>query len=150
MITTKKGDNGYTDSSKGRVRKSSAIIEFYGALDEAIAFAGITFLITKENIIDEVQNDLQHLFIGPCDVKKYEALINKLEKGIALDSFVKPKGKSSYIHYLRTLVRRCERKAVKANVKYAVPCLNRMSDLLFLVALKQAKKDKTLIFFNKK
>ncbi len=168
-IYTRKGDKGSTSLGDGKkVLKHSSRVEAYGAVDEANAFIGLTILkTTKEikKILLRIQNDLFDLGADLCtpekeNVKKLKITsshINFIEKKIdfynkslfPLKSFVLPGGNSSsvFFHLARTVVRRAERKVSHLLKKekinpHTISYLNRLSDLLFVLARYSNNKGK--------
>ena len=150
-IYTKTGDKGMTSiANNERVEKFSPLIVAIGSIDEtnsAIGMCGI-----KSDVIDKIQNDLFDLgadIAGFSTVKIDHKHVTWLEKQIdeinaslePLHSFVLPTGP---LHNARTIARRAERDVwylieiqdlleVKVN-KLAATYLNRLSDLLFVMA----------------
>jgi cob(I)alamin adenosyltransferase len=157
-IYTRTGDDGTTGLGDGnRVRKDHARVEAYGTVDEANSAIGM--ILGVPGIPDEVSRCLtgiQHdlfdlggeLCIPGTQVIKAEQ-ITKLEQALdgfndplpALKDFILPGGgpASAACHLARTIVRRAERRvwtlADAEAVNPEVPkYLNRLSDLLFVVA----------------
>lgn len=158
-ISTKTGDNGYTNLWSGeRISKDDLRVETYGTIDELNSFLGEAFHYLKsfenKRILSNIQKTLfrvggeiaskSKLFTKPIEDNDIEALTNlvkKFEDTINLKGFVIP-GKtlsSSKLDICRTIARRAERLIIKlANgekinnnlQKY----LNRLSDLLFMMA----------------
>ncbi|MDH3229961.1 MAG: cob(I)yrinic acid a,c-diamide adenosyltransferase [Alphaproteobacteria bacterium] len=162
-IYTRGGDSGETSLGDGaRVRKDALRVAAYGTVDEANAAIGIARLDTQgaaDAILDRIQNDLFDLGADLCrpqdgrkagsalrvsaaQVARLEAEIDALNAELApLDSFVLPGGSaaSAHLHLARTMVRRAERLAVALGAAElvnpeAVKYLNRLSDLLFVLA----------------
>lgn len=158
-IITGKGDKGETSLWSGQmVSKDSLRVECYGTVDELNSFLGdakhyLEFEQIK-NIIEEIQNDLfkvaGHLaslskeFVKPInenDIEKLTEYVHKFEKEINLKGFVVPgntKG-SAKLDICRTVARRAERLIVKLNREekldsYVLKYINRLSDLLFILA----------------
>ena len=143
-IYTKTGDDGKTSTATNeRIDKSSDLIEAIGAVDEANSAIGMATEFHND-IIDRIQNDLFDLgaeLSGAPTIVISEARITHLENVIddyneylePLRSFVLPTGA---LHNARTIVRRAERQVWKIEginpniAKY----LNRLSDLLFVIA----------------
>lgn len=160
-IYTRTGDQGQTSLFTGqRIPKSSPIIEFVGELDELNALLGICVLeLEKEEevdftleceVLEEIQRDLFVVgsiavgaglkFDSQSEVANIESTIDEYEKILPkLKNFILPGGSSSAVnlHYCRTFVRKIERRAVMINSKSLnlfLPYLNRLSDLLFMMA----------------
>lgn len=138
MITTKNGDKGVTDYFGKRLVKDAAEIELLGDLDELQAVAQLAGL-------DEIGRDLYKL-MGKLDMSErigeIEAEIEKLTRLIKPESkfvlFGTEQGRR--INWVRTVVRRAERRAVRAGVDGArLVYLNRLSDYCYLLALKEEK-----------
>lgn len=161
MIYTKTGDNGTTQLFSGqRVSKASAIIELVGELDELNSILGICASLlydieefdfsTEAEVIESIQEDLftvgsiivgANLTFNPDqETENIEKTIDDYEKLVPkLKSFILPGGHvaSSNLHFARSQVRKVERDAVKLKSKSIqpfVPYLNRLSDLLFVMA----------------
>ncbi len=168
-ICTKTGDGGTTSILYGRrVRKDNLRIEACGALDELNSFLGLCKNLLKDKtskrLINKVQRDL--FVIGSevaCrkaslyklkkkikgqDVRHLELFIEKLEKKHKVKKFVPPGENtlSALVDIARTVARRAERRAVtlknegRLKNKYVLIYLNRLSDLLFLLARSCAAK----------
>lgn len=162
-IYTRAGDQGETGLSGGvRVSKASPRIEAYGAVDELNGLLGVVAsrLASQEegtgSVIQRVQNRLHTICadlaspdpggevprIGPKHVEALEALCDQFEERLPpLNRFILPGGSEvgALLHYARTVARRAERRtvALAAQVEInaeVVKYLNRLSDLLFLMA----------------
>ncbi len=162
-IYTRGGDAGETSLGDGtRVRKDTLRVEAYGTVDEANAAIGIARLATQgetDAILGRIQNDLFDLGADLCrpaggrkaesalrvtaaQVARLEAEIDGLNADLApLESFVLPGGSAAaaHLHLARTITRRAERLAVALAAsepvnRDAIKYLNRLSDLLFVLA----------------
>ena len=157
-IYTRTGDDGTTGLGDGtRVSKDCLRVEAFGTLDEANSFIGVVLAnaVVPEAIrsmLTEVQHDLfelggelcipGHSAITEAFVERIEAGLDELNAGLpALDEFVLPGGgpAAAACHVARTVVRRAERTtAALAKTEPVRPealmYLNRLSDLLFVVA----------------
>ena len=168
-IYTRTGDDGTTALADGSRRvKYDLRIESYGAVDEANAAIGLARLYTKGTTLDDIlarlQNDLFDLgadLATPFSKKKNTIRLSNsqttyLEKEIdkintklkPLTSFILPGGNeiSSLYHLARTICRRCEISIVKLSEKTKINLeilkyINRLSDLLFVLARQTNKKD---------
>lgn len=152
--TGDKGDTGLGDGS--RVAKDSLRVETYGTTDELNSIIGMVLahLLPDEvkNCLDGVQHDLFDLGSELC-VPNYSKIdieyVTRLEKILddfnadlpMLKEFILPAGghATSACHLARTVCRRAERRAVSLNREeaispYVISYLNRLSDLLFVVA----------------
>lgn len=156
-----------------RVWKDDPRVESYGTIDElnALLGYGVNQLSNDEvkETIREIQNDLFTVgsdLATPLDKddSKFkiprvdEEFIKKLEKKIdyfddqnsPLKEFILPGGTngSALLHYARTICRRAERKVVQLgkNVEIGgniIVYLNRLSDLLFVLARFENNKNDT-------
>lgn len=162
-IYTRGGDRGKTSLSDGsRVDKHHLRVETYGTVDEANAVIGVARLGTQgqiDAVLSRVQNDLfdcgadlatpiqenpayPPLRMTAAQITWLEGQIDAFNAGLEpLKSFVLPGGSSTsaYLHQARTVVRRAERLAwalrdVEALTPEALKYLNRLSDLLFVLA----------------
>lgn len=157
-IYTKTGDDGTTGLGDGsRTSKDSARVEAYGTVDEANSAIGMVLACDSvpDNIrrcLTEVQHDLFELG-GELCIPGYsavtEAMVKRLETDLdtlnenlpVLKEFILPGGPNggAACHLARTIVRRAERRtrtmACTEDVRAEVLMyLNRLSDLLFVVA----------------
>lgn len=163
-IYTRTGDAGDTGLFGGeRVSKTSARVRAYGSVDEANAQLGVARAALDDAELDALLHALQNdLFdvgadlatktggaarerIRPAaasDVARIESWIDRLEgELVPLRQFVLPGGHpaAASLHVARTVVRRAEREVValaeaeEVNLQ-AVVYLNRLSDLLFVLA----------------
>ena len=157
-IYTRTGDDGTTGLGDGsRVAKDSTRVEAYGTVDEANSAIGI--VLAADAIPDairtclmEVQHDLFELggeLCIPGHSAVTEAYIERLEDDLdgfnedlpRLKEFILPGGgqAAAACHLARAIVRRAERRVLSlASVEDVRPevvkYLNRLSDLLFVVA----------------
>ena len=148
----------------GRVKKSCLKVEVLGALDELNSFLGLSKSLLKDRavkrLIDRVQRDLftigseiacgkTSLYklkkrIEPKNIKSLESFAEKTEKKCKFKKcpFVLPGENtlSSTLDVARTVARRAERRIVALKNrgmlknKYILIYLNRLSDLLYLLA----------------
>tara|TARA_B100000749_G_scaffold199992_1_gene155844 strand:- start:347 stop:913 length:567 start_codon:yes stop_codon:yes gene_type:complete len=174
-IYTKIGDKGSTQLGDGKmVNKDSLRVDAYGSVDEANATIGLSILRTNikiKKILKIVQNDLFDLGADLClpDKKNTQKLkitkdrVDYIEEKIdnfnkelsSLNSFILPGGSesSTYLHIARTVTRRAERKIVALSKKekinpIAIIYLNRLSDLLFVLARYTNNKGKKDILWK--
>jgi cob(I)alamin adenosyltransferase len=162
-IYTGGGDKGETSLGDGvRVAKHSPRVEAFGTVDEVNASIGLARLHANgdaDTILARVQNDLFDLGADLCvpeygrraegalritapQVERLEGEIDRINEGLApLDSFVLPGGTalSAHLHLARTVARRAERLVTtlamdEAVNEHALKYLNRLSDLLFVMA----------------
>lgn len=157
-IYTRTGDDGTTGLGDGsRVAKESARVEAYGTVDEANSAIGVVLAATISNqdirrCLVEVQHDLFELG-GELCIPGHSAVtadfIDRLESELdrfnadlpPLKDFILPGGgqAAAACHLARTVTRRAERRvtALAANEAIrpeSIRYLNRLSDLLFVVA----------------
>jgi cob(I)alamin adenosyltransferase len=162
-IYTRKGDDGATSLyGGGRVRKDSTRIEAYGTVDELNAQLGVVRSQSPHpslaDLLEELQNDLFTLGadlatpqssgaqnvqrIGGQDAERLERHIDSLDAHLKpLTAFILPGGSNvaAALHVARTVCRRAERLVVRLGNEEpvggaAVVYLNRLSDLLFVMA----------------
>jgi cob(I)alamin adenosyltransferase len=162
-IYTKTGDRGDTSLFGGkRVPKSTLRIDAYGTVDELNAHLGVVRALKPhaeiESVLKELQNQLFDLgadLATPLDVvslkihrirqehiDNLEKIIDRVEAQLVpLQAFILPGGQriSAELHVARTVCRRAERRvdALGRNEdigKFALIYMNRLADLLFVVA----------------
>ena len=157
-IYTRTGDDGTTGLGDGsRVAKDAPRVEAYGTVDEANSAIGMILAcaVVPPNvaaILTDVQHDLFELggeLCIPGHSAVTEAFIERLEKELdalnadlpALTEFILPGGgqAAAACHLARTIVRRAERRIaslsdIEAVRPEALRYLNRLSDLLFVIA----------------
>lgn len=172
-IYTKSGDLGTTALGSGeRLSKDAIRIEAYGAVDEVNSLLGVALALGVNNalrpVLQEIQNDL---FVVGGDlacppVKEYgytiprmtderiaalESVIDRLSAALpALTHFILPGGSpaAAHLHLARTVARRAERRvvtlqAIEGGCDTIIRYLNRLSDLLFVMARYQNAQDGT-------
>ena len=164
-IYTRTGDDGTTGLGDGsRVAKDSARVEAYGTIDEANSAIGVVLACESvpdpiRDILTEVQHDLfelggelcipGHAAVTEAFVERLEAELDTLNADLpALEEFILPGGgmAASHCHVARTVIRRAERITTSLAATEAVrPALlmylNRLSDLLFVVARALARAE---------
>jgi cob(I)alamin adenosyltransferase len=159
-VYTKTGDKGETSLVGGaRVSKASPRVEAYGDVDELNSIIGLARASLQDDQIDEtlslIQNDLFTLgadLASPSEIEVpriqtsfVETLEELSDRFLAelepLKEFILPGGSKAgaTLHLARTVARRAERRAVKLSEaedvnELAVVYLNRLSDLLFILA----------------
>lgn len=163
-VTTRTGDDGTTSLGGGqRLPKDALRIEAYGTVDELNSSLGVVLAAGAEPstaaVLARIQNELFHLGSDLCvleadkarrpvprieerHVAALDADVEALGRGLPpLANFVLPGGapSSAHLHVARTVCRRAERLVVRlareeAVGAWAVPYLNRLSDLLFVAA----------------
>ena len=168
-IYTRSGDDGTTGLLfGGRVAKDSALPAAYGTVDEAQAVLGLARVHAigeNERLLIPLMGDLwvlmAELATAPENrsrlepgvtavtedmVRQLEQRIDELEAGFEHPTeFVVPGGNvtAAWLDLARTIVRRAERLALTAAPppSLVVPYLNRLSDLLWLMARHQDATD---------
>ncbi len=156
-IYTRTGDDGSTGLGDGsRVGKDSARVEAYGTVDEANSCIGLLLAADLPDAVRDLLVRIQHqLFdlggelcipghaaISDADITALEAQLDHFNADLpALKEFILPGGgeAAARCHVARTVVRRAERATValarQENIRpQAVHYLNRLSDLLFVLA----------------
>ena len=157
-IYTRTGDDGTTGLGDGtRVEKTHARIEAYGTVDEANSALGMVLAVSGlPAAVTECLTDIQHELFdlgGELSVPGFRAIsadhVTRLELQLdafnedlpPLKEFILPGGgpAAAACHLTRTIVRRAERCAwALAQSEPVAPevlhYLNRLSDLLFVVA----------------
>lgn len=163
-IYTRGGDDGVTSlGSKQRVPKDAARVAAYGTVDELNSQIGVAVAVGLSPRLNKtlpvIQNELFHLgsdLAYPEEDKKtfeipqieerhvaaLETLIDELNEVVGpLQNFILPGGSlgAAQLHVARTVCRRAERELVAlANQEpvgaQVIPYLNRLSDLLFVMA----------------
>lgn len=135
-ITTKKGDGGRSNYFEKRVSKGGKILEAVGTLDELQAVLGLVGLEKSQNDIYEIMGRKE---MGERIKELEEEIINLEEEVVVGNKFVIfKKEKALKLNWARTIARRAERKVVAGKVfdKNSVIYLNRLSDFIYLLALK--------------
>jgi cob(I)alamin adenosyltransferase len=156
-IYTRTGDDGTTGLGDGtRVHKCSARVEAYGCVDELNSALGVTAAAgLPAELAELIAGIQQKLFdlggelcipgavtLGTQDVESLEISMDQLNESLApLEEFILPGGSptGAACHLARAICRRTERRvlhlAAAEDVNPAsVHYLNRLSDLLFVVA----------------
>lgn len=159
-VYTRTGDTGETSLVGGeRVSKSSIRVEAYGDVDEVNSIIGLARASEVDAEVDDVlgviQNDLFTLgsdLASPSQIdvpRIHESFVERLEQYSdrflaelePLKEFILPGGSraGATLHLARTVARRAERRAVKLSEvedvnPLAIVYLNRLSDLLFILA----------------
>ncbi len=156
-IYTRTGDDGSTGLGDGsRTGKDSVRVDAYGTVDEANSTIGLVLAAELPEAVREQLVAIQHQLFDlggelciPGHAAIFDADIDRLEQWLdghndglpPLKDFILPGGgeAAARCHIARTVVRRAERQAVAlARVESvrpeAVRYLNRLSDLLFVLA----------------
>jgi cob(I)alamin adenosyltransferase len=163
-VYTRTGDDGTTALGGGqRVAKDAPRVEAYGTVDELSAQIGAAVaagLVPElAEALARIQNELFHLGSDLCILEEdkeqrpvpvieerhvlaLEELLDRLAAELPpLDNFILPGGApgTARLHVARTVCRRAERLVVALAREepvgpFTVPYLNRLSDLLFVMA----------------
>lgn len=163
-LYTRKGDDGSTALGSGRrIPKDAPRVSSYGTVDEANSALGLALAhglcprLTE--MVSTIQNELFHVGsdlcfteedkqtvqipqIGKTHVKRLESWIDELNAAVGpLVNFILPGGSTgaAQLHLARTICRRAERDVTglrrqEAIGEFVLPYLNRLSDLLFVMA----------------
>jgi len=156
-IYTRTGDGGETGlADRSRLAKDAPRIEAIGAVDELNSVIGMLLgeRLPRDmrSCLTGVQHDLfdlggelsvpGHEIMGDAHVRRLEELLDRFNAAVPpLKDFVLPGGTraAGCAHVARSVCRRAERRVVglagKEQVpRHAVRYLNRLSDLLFVLA----------------
>ena len=157
-IYTRGGDAGETSlGDMSRVSKLDPLVRAYGSVDELNSVVGWVVVAVPSPVLERVQNelfdvgaDLSVPYVeGDGKLRIEQAAIDRLEADCdeanaplpELKSFILPGGseQASRLHIARAVCRRAERDVLEAAQQrpvnpLAVVYLNRLSDLLFILA----------------
>ncbi len=163
-LYTRGGDEGETSLGGGqRVPKDSLRVTAVGTVDELNSSLGVALaqgLVPRlAEVLPAIQNELFHLGADLCfleadkakhplpqiearHIEAQEKLIDELNAAVGpLKNFILPGGSlgAAQLHVARTVCRRAERAVValareEAVGEFALRYLNRLSDLLFVMA----------------
>lgn len=146
------GDNGYTDFYNIRVKKTDDRVLLLSYLDMVLALIGILRSKNKklEDILLDLQKDISLVsanISGYIDDKELKNIIRKIEDKIKNNSDINIRkfiffGKnytSAMLNLIRSKIRICEIIAWRKRKKTSAIYLNRLSDFLFLLAVKYEK-----------
>jgi cob(I)alamin adenosyltransferase len=163
-IYTRTGDDGSTGLGDGsRVAKDDARVHAYGTVDEANSAIGVLLAVDLPDdvrvLLTRIQHQLfdlggelcipGHAAIAAGDVTALEQQLDHYNASLpVLKEFILPAGGegAARCHLARTIVRRAERDTVTLSRQAAVRAealhyLNRLSDLLFVLARVLARAD---------
>jgi cob(I)alamin adenosyltransferase len=163
-IYTRTGDDGTTGLGDGsRTAKDSERVAAYGTVDEANSAIGLLLASPLPEDVRELLVSVQHqLFdlggelcipghaaVQDADIERLEARLDHYNQALPpLKDFILPGGgeAAARCHVARTIVRRAERETVTLSRKervrpQAIGYLNRLSDLLFVLARVLARAD---------
>jgi cob(I)alamin adenosyltransferase len=157
-IYTRTGDDGSTGLGDGsRVSKDSLRVEAYGSIDEANSCIGVVLAHDPlpdavRRCLTDVQHDLfdlggelcipGHRMIAAHHIERLEQELDALNESLPpLKEFILPGGgpAAAACHVARTVCRRAERRCwtlaqAESVAPEALQYLNRLSDLLFVIA----------------
>jgi cob(I)alamin adenosyltransferase len=163
-IYTRTGDDGTTGLGDGkRVAKDSARVNAYGTVDELNSALGVVLAQSLPGPVRDALTEVQHeLFdlggelcipgsemIQEADITRLERRLDGFNEALPpLKDFILPGGgaAAAHCHVARTVCRRAERELVTLSHHDAVRgeairYLNRLSDLLFVLARVLARAD---------
>ena len=163
-IITKTGDDGTTGLADGsRVDKDCARLDALGDLDELNSVLGILIAGLGESPYTDQLMQIQHLLfdmggelalpghklITEQHVQKLEQQVNDLNAPLPpLQEFILPGGNqdAAHAHHARAVCRRAERKLLRLSRSeqvnsWSLKTINRLSDLLFVMARTLARQD---------
>ena len=163
-IYTRTGDDGTTGLGDGtRVPKDHPRVEAYGSVDELNSAIGVV-LATPDlpeevvTVLTDIQHELfdlggelcipGHTMITVAHVERLESALDRFNQNLpALKDFILPAGHggAAHTHLARAICRRAERRVwclvSSENINPELPrYLNRLSDLLFVVARVLARR----------
>ena len=157
-IYTRTGDDGSTGLGDGaRVAKESLRVEAYGSVDEANSTIGVILAVAAlpagiHACLTDVQHDLfdlggelcipGHRMVTAAYIDRLETILDGFNEALPpLKDFILPGGgpAAAACHVARAVCRRAERRCwslarVEAVATEALKYLNRLSDLLFVLA----------------
>jgi cob(I)alamin adenosyltransferase len=164
-IYTRTGDDGSTGLGDGtRVDKESLRVEAYGTVDEANSAIGVVLSVASlpaeaRRCLTETQHDLfdlggelcipGHLMITAAHVDRLEKELDAFNADLPpLKDFILPGGgpAAAACHLARAICRRAERRCwslarVETVAAEVLKYLNRLSDLLFVMARVLARQE---------
>jgi cob(I)alamin adenosyltransferase len=167
-IYTRGGDAGETSlGDMSRVSKLDPLVRAFGAVDELNSVVGWVLVETPDTRLARIQNELFDVGAdlsvpyqeGDGKLRIDQAAIDRLEADCdaanaplaPLKSFVLPGGseQASRLHIARAVCRRVEREVLEAAQErpvnpLAAVYLNRLSDLLFILARAASSGDEPL------
>jgi cob(I)alamin adenosyltransferase len=164
-IYTRTGDDGSTGLGDGtRVAKESLRVEAYGTVDETNSAVGVVLGLPAlpleiTRCLTAIQHDLfdlggelcipGHVMINAAHVDRLEKELDGFNEGLPpLKEFILPGGgqAAAACHLARAVCRRAERRCwslarIEGISPDALKYLNRLSDLLFVIARLLARGD---------
>ncbi len=172
-IYTRTGDKGDTGLGDGtRVDKDCARVEAFGCVDELNSHIGLLLAQTGipagiRTTLTEIQHDLfdvggelcipGHQSITDAHITRLEQALDALNSELpALKEFILPGGNvaAASAHVARAVCRRAERRTItlahsEAVNALAIAYLNRLSDLLFVIARTLARADGSEVLWQR-
>lgn len=155
-IYTKTGDDGKTSLGTGdRIHKNSIRVCACGDIDELSSTIGLASSFSCDKHLKDMLQDIQYdlYLLASCTAElnscfnekkiiKLETIIDDISPSLKpLKNFIIPGGNklASMLHLARTVCRRTERSCICLSkqepiAKNTIPYLNRLSDLLFILA----------------
>lgn len=167
QIYTRKGDAGTTKDFNGNVyEKCDNTINANGTIDELNSHIGNVLINTNSAILEKIQHELFSIgsvvsgyndeYTSTLFVSIIEKKIDKILSSVPpIRNFILPKGSQACvnIHMCRTVCRRAERDLCRLErtpaITECIKLINRLSDLLFIMAYEQNIKDNNLQLANK-
>ncbi|MEQ9547324.1 MAG: cob(I)yrinic acid a,c-diamide adenosyltransferase [Marinobacter sp.] len=164
-IYTRTGDDGSTGLADGnRIAKNAQRVEAMGTADELNCHIGLLIesLESDDSLVDTLRRIQHHLFdlggefaipgshmIGDEHIEWLEATLDQHNENLPpLKNFILPGGTpaAAQCHLARSVCRRAERVVVALSHEDSINAasrqyLNRLSDLLFVVARVLARRD---------
>ncbi len=159
IFYTRKGDRGKSKVGNKKIAKDNIILDTLGELDELNSLLGLVKNKVKEfkKELHKIQENLfivqaqlawflypnfEKPLISDDKIKNLEKSIDRIEKIIKPErKFIIPgkEEKSAWLHYLRAVCRRVERKIISLNRKYKLPpntlsYINRLSSYFYALA----------------
>ena len=156
-IYTRTGDDGTTALFGGkRIKKSDALIDAYGSIDELNSYIGLLVASSPIHslyipLLIGIQKDLMFIssILAGWESDERQSLVKRIEEMEQwidtaendvgkLQTFVLPGGsqEAAISHITRTVCRRAERRIVAAGIHddEIISYMNRLSDLFFMMA----------------
>lgn len=163
-IYTKTGDDGTTGLADGsRVNKDDSRVNTFGDVDELNSLLGLLiannidkktkdYLIDIQHVLFDIGGELaipDSVIIDAVRVQYLEKIIDEYNASLPpLQEFILPGGSvlAATCHYARTVCRRAERQFVSlsreiSTNEFSLKFLNRLSDLLFVLARTLARNE---------
>jgi len=143
-----KGDNGFTDFCSKHIKKTDDEVLLLALIDEINAVCG--FVVSKYGIeilkeVEKMNISIMGFIAGYVSSQKVDESIRFIEDEVRKINDVDIKGfvvfdkdeKTSLLNILRTKTRIAEIYAWRADKKNVAVYLNRLSDLVFLIAVRE-------------